>query len=261
MAKYPDYFYERLLQQNCPFAHPDWPPILFFGNFGAKIASVGRNPSPREYTDAANDGPRLLTWSGVRDGTSVNDEAACDAIIDMMVNYFDQRRVWLDWFEPLIRLFAGVGKTYQAGEVVHLDLIHEATDPIWSTFASRWPVQFAELLLEDIRLTKRQLLDSSIEVIFCNGESAYSAVKSLFANDCDDDLRHPPGSSSSRHGKFHGLRWVVRTLNVADGRNISLVGWQPQIQSRSYTRLDDDGEEQFGAHLFRALQSLGIQLP
>ena len=262
MGKYPEYFYERLRRPSCGRSDPDWPPILFFGNHEAKVATVGRNPSPREYTQPPPNSTRFLTWSAISGTASDNrDEPMLDQLLDHMVGYFDEPETPLDWFDPLIRVLEGGGTSYQGGQVVHLDLIQEATDPVWSTFANRWPLMFAELLLQDVQFTRRLIDLSPIQLIFCNGESAYSTIKTFYLHDANDDIRSPPKSPVVKSGKIGSVRWIARKVDLGTNADVVLAGWNPQIQSNKYTGLDDDGERDLGAAIANAVHDLGVSVP
>src|SRR5437867_2169031 len=92
-------------------------PILFFGDlFRARVASVGFNPSDREYQDraAAELQGRLrrletLTSLGAAHREELTDKQ-CDRAIAAMTSYFDQGRPsYTTWFGHLANVFEGIG--------------------------------------------------------------------------------------------------------------------------------------------------------
>jgi len=131
-------------------------PVLFFGDvLTAKAASVGLNPSKQEYLDPSGqeltgDKRRFETLGslGCHDRSSL-DEERCERAIAAMRAYFQRGKPVSGWFRPLARVMEAMGFSYQEGEVAHLDLVQEATDPTWSRLKSERPAEAHSLSSND----------------------------------------------------------------------------------------------------------------
>jgi hypothetical protein len=52
-----------------------------------------------------------------------------------MGQYFDQGQPVYSWFNELSHVVEGMGVSFYDHSVAHLDLVQEATDPVWSELA------------------------------------------------------------------------------------------------------------------------------
>ena len=100
-------------------------PILFFGDlFTARIATVGLNPSDKEYLDRQGselDGPwrRFETLNSLgAAGRGELTESQCDQAIATMRAYYRPRKPVYAWFRSLDRVVRGLGFHYEDGEVI-----------------------------------------------------------------------------------------------------------------------------------------------
>ena len=135
----PDFVFERLRRAPCSHTVKNSLPVVAFGNIEtARIATVGLNPSGREYLGA--DGSELdgkarrfesLTSLGCVSRADLTDDQ-CEAALKTMRGYFESSDTVYSWFRSLERVLGGYGVSYRGGEVAHLDLVQEATDPTWS---------------------------------------------------------------------------------------------------------------------------------
>jgi hypothetical protein len=131
----------RLRRPPSRHAVPGSLPVLFFGDvFTARVATVGLNPSDREYVSSRTG--QLLTGMeqrfatlaslGAADRASVTD-SQCDAALGWMRVYFRPGRpAYWRWFRGLERVLQGLGTSLSEGGATHLDLVQEATYPTWS---------------------------------------------------------------------------------------------------------------------------------
>lgn len=112
-------------------------PVVSFGDPAtARAATLGKNPSRREFVDDAGvllrgDRRRLATLEslGAASLEVLSDELAATVVADCAM-YF-RRQPYRRWFDPLdLLLRDGVGARYYDGTACHLDLVQWATDPV-----------------------------------------------------------------------------------------------------------------------------------
>lgn len=157
--------------RNTPVIH--WSsPVPVFGDLRtAHIASVGINPSNREFTDTEgrelSDGSRrfhtlkslrLRSWSGATQSHELEIWRSC-------CDYF-HNSPYMTWFGQLERLFAATRASYRNGGACHLDLVPYATSRKWTelTRSERDAlIQAANPLLGEI------IAASRVKVVILNG--------------------------------------------------------------------------------------------
>ncbi len=134
-------------------------PVVSFGDFTqASVASIGLNPSKREFL--YSDGT-LVDSSARRLSTldSLGIEKV-DEFTDIHVNqiwadccgYFQRNP--FDWFSPLNDLLAEAGASYFNGTGCHLDLSPWATSASWSVLDKK----AAKQQNDEVRVSKRKIL-------------------------------------------------------------------------------------------------------
>jgi hypothetical protein len=149
---------ERLRRPPSRYSVPGTLPVLFFGDLrSARIATVGLNPSDREYTDG-NGVPltgslrrfQTLDSLGASD-RSVLDDAQCDEAVEWMRRYFDPAKpVFNAYFGHLKHLLGGLGADFVDGTAAQLDLVQEATHPTWTALRKADPAEHERLLAADL---------------------------------------------------------------------------------------------------------------
>jgi hypothetical protein len=219
---------------------------LFFGDLiTATAATVGINPSYREYLDKSGRElsgltQRFATLSalGAVDRASLTD-AQCDLAVAKMRGYFRPNKPVYEWFQPLQRVLRGMGLCYDRGEVAHLDLVQEATNPTWSELAKTQPTEAEALRRTDEEFLRWQIGAFRLGVLICNGRTPLEAVQAMV------------GVSAIRTGKAGRLTWSVATGKIG-GRLVGVVGWN--IPLARPTGLKSQDELQFGQTLAAALQ-------
>ncbi len=236
---------ERLRRPESASTVPGSLPVLFFGDLlNAKIATVGLNPSRREYTNARNeelDGPQrrfeTLGSLGAESRASLT-EGQCDRAIETMRGYFDPGKPAYSWFASLGRVVQGMGFEYGKREVAHLDLVQEATDPTWSALNGQNPLEARKLLEQDGPFLKWQIDSFPLTAIVCNGRTVLDQVLRLTqAKVVESD-------------KLQRLTWTI-ALGQGEGRRVAIVGWN--IPLARPTGLTASGHiemgERFRSHL------------
>jgi hypothetical protein len=195
-------------------------PVLFFGNFfGAKVATVGLNPSRCEYLD--DDGAELsgaarrfesLQSLGAADRWQLTDDA-CEQAIDRMVRYFDpDAAAYWRWFRPLERVLSGFGVSLVERTATHLDLVQEPTDPVWSQIEDRRVRE--DLLNADLPFLKYQLSSFGIRDVLCASKTVGNHVKAI--------LNVRVQSEGTAFGSR--MKWWVGRAAV-QGRELRVGGW------------------------------------
>ena len=157
-----------------PASVPGSLPVLFFGDlFTAQAATVGLNPSKLEYLskyglelDGAQRRFETLRSLDAADRTSLSAEQ-CERAIQRMQRYFQPGKPVHVWFHSLDRVLNGMKLRIQAGEVAHLDLVQEATDPTWAALIKQDPARWRRSALRMRRFsagnwTRSQSIRSSV---------------------------------------------------------------------------------------------------
>jgi hypothetical protein len=241
----------RLRRPGSPHTVEGSLPVLFFGDLlTARVATVGLNPSHQEYLDRSRqnelDGHarRFETLGSLHasERATLSPEQ-CERAMRTMREYFRPGRPVYPWFENLDRVMRGIGFRYDRGEVAHLDLVQEATDPTWSGLKKECPSEIKALRAADIPFLCWQLETFPLQIVVCNGRSAF-----------DEVFRLVDGREIRRDTLFR-LTWYAAIGSIG-GRTIGLVGWN--IPLRRPTGLGLSGERQLGVVLAEQLVRLGV---
>lgn len=135
MTRVPEYIAERVrrsVPEGCSVI-PGSTPVVSFGNAEtAWVATLGLNPSLREFTDARGNWltgtkRRLATPEclGVTDLTQATDDQVAQVVADCY-SYFQRSPFW--WFKALENLMQDtVASSFYDGTACHLDLVQLAT--------------------------------------------------------------------------------------------------------------------------------------
>ncbi len=163
-----------------PCILPGSTPVLLRGRQpDARVASVGINPSIREFLSRAGD---ELTGAHRRFETlsSLGIDLMTDATDSMLqrmrrrsLDYFEANP-YMEWFAPMEALVHAVsGASYFDGSACHLDLVPWATRPLWGGLdaAAR-----AHLLAAGRPLVAEQLTNPALDIIYLNGRTVCEAV-------------------------------------------------------------------------------------
>jgi len=230
--------YARLRQRASHSSVPKSLPVLFFGDlFTAHVATVGLNPSDREYVDkqgleleGAERRFETLTSLHATDRPSLTDEQ-CDRAIQTMREYYQPGKPIYTWFRPLARVTSAMGFSYAKGEVAHLDLAQEATKPTWSRLSQTSPAEFDALRSTDLPFLRWLLEESPLHTVICNGRTVIDEVCRLI------------GGQITKKGKLQRITWYIGKAAL-NGRTIWLAGWN--IPLAHPTGLGAAGEQELG---------------
>lgn len=218
----------------------DWScPVPYFGRLrSSALATVGINPSSREFVDSSGDeldGERrrfptlgslgLETWA---DASSLD----LGAIVDACDQYFSVNP-YSRWFDVLDSVTRAVGASFYSSEspAAHLDLVPYATHVKWGALTL---AQQRALLRSGRDLVGALLRESAVELLVLNGAS----VVRQFEQVADVVLNREPGPGwdlpRQRSEPIRGIAYaglVDRIGAVELGRTITVAGYNHNLQS------------------------------
>jgi hypothetical protein len=198
-------------------------PVLFFGDaLSARVATIGLNPSKFEYLDRNGQmlegrARRFATLGslGARSRADLSGAQAEDAI-DVMRAYFDVGKpVYGSYFRHLTNFLQGMGASYTGRTATHLDLVQEATDPVWNKLDAD-PItreELTQLLERDMPFLAWQLEHlPQLTAAVCAGATVSHHVRRLLSvEECDS-------------GAMKRIRWWLGTARVGQ-RELPIGGW------------------------------------
>jgi hypothetical protein len=248
----PPFLLDRLRTAPIPATVPGSLPVLFFGDlFAASIATIGINPSRREYL--APDGTELegakrrfesLRSLGVRDRASLTDSHA-DAAIGRMQAYFDPGRPIYSWFGGIGRVVEGMGFSFERRSAAHLDLVQEATDPVWSRLRRTDRPQADTALHRDLPFLCEQIERFPLRAVVCTSARVMKEIASAL------------GARDVAEGKLARVTWRIALADVQRGV-LGIAGWN--IPLARPTGLTNDGQHELGTLLRKGLDQAGMRL-
>nr|BAM62548.1 putative uncharacterized protein 6 [uncultured microorganism] len=197
-------------------------PVLSFGNaLDATVATLGLNPSRREFLDRNG---RLLSGTarrletlrslGVPNLVSVS-QSTLRRVINGCNNYFTVNPY--RWFDQPESTLQSVGASYYDGSACHLDLVQWATDPTWGKIPNRTIRN--RLLKEDAAFLREQLTTGSFRLLLINGRGVVRPFQRMMGI----SLR-PAGSVKSRSVES---RMSLGRLPFGT----KVIGWSVNVQS------------------------------
>ncbi len=214
-------------------------PVLSFGDIkNSKVATLGLNPSNREFVSASGaelvgqdrrfqtlDSLGLTRWSEAKD-------SQIDLMINACTNYF-RGNPYDAWFHALETLFSGAGVSYYGmfSSACHLDLVPFATETKWGELSTKNKMQLMEITGD---VLAHLVKDSNIEVIILNGKSVIESLQE--ASNTTLNKQVMPSWSLPRKGSL-GVKGVSYTgeISMISGiplnRKISILGFNHNIQS------------------------------
>jgi uracil-DNA glycosylase len=220
-------------------------PVLFFGDaLRARVATIGLNPSKREYLNKqgeplTGDDQRFATTTslGVSSRLDLSDTQS-DSAIEIMRSYYDANRpVYDSYFRHLSHFLNGMGASFRERSAAHLDLVQESTDPPWSGLDAS---ERATLLNQDLPFLTWQLNNlPALEVVICTGKTVSDGVRPLLTINDEET------------GLAKRLKWWHGSARLADGRPLKVGGWNLPLHQP--TGLGSDGERVLGETFAEAL--------
>lgn len=210
---------DRLRREASPFTVRGSLPVLFFGDLlNARVATVGLNPSLREYRDRrglelAGLKRRFETLASLKatDRTTLSVEQ-CRRAVETMRGYFDAHRPVYEWFAGPCRVVYGLGYSFRDRTAAHLDLIQESTDPVWGEIMKHRSSVAANLLCADLPFLRWQIETFPLAGILCTSRTVLDNVIELTSAKVIET-----GDTAGRH-------WTVAVTQVRD-RSVAIAGW------------------------------------
>lgn len=201
-------------------------PIPSFGDPKSKVATLGLNPSPREFVDTfgevlRGDSQRFHTLESLRlMSWATAGERHVQLIWDACRFYFSKNPY--EWFEPLEKTISDAGFSYGApfSNTCHFDLVPFATENTWGNL---YPEQRSRLLNASKDTLGFLLRDSSVEVLILNGQDVVDEFQPIADNTLT--VSSLDGSSATAYkGKISALS------DVPLGRDVHVLGFSAYIQ-------------------------------
>ena len=214
-------------------------PVPSFGDLSrSRVATLGLNPSNREFVDEAGkelEGPsrrfhtlgslRLKSWGDV-------DSRHLQLIVDSCAKYFTGNP-YDKWFRKLDQVVQGAGASYyHAVDVAcHLDVIPYATDRKWMELNNR---QRSALLSAAGDTLALLLSGSPIRTLILNGRSVVEHFQDIAGvrleqQEMDGWLLQRKSSANVRGIGYFGT--VNALSGIPLGHDISILGFNHNIQS------------------------------
>ncbi len=217
---YIDLRIRRSMPAGCSIV-PNSTPVISFGNcLTAKVATLGLNPSRKEFLD---DRGQLLFGSERRLATLPSlkvtslDNATAEAVEVVLKECFDyfHRRPYSAWFNYFAPILKCCGVSFEDGTACHLDLVQWATDPTWARLQ---PAVRQELLDADAEFLAQQLQNENIRLLLVNGSGTLRQLLQVFKLDLKQ-VDTIPARVPCR--LFEGMLF----------ERIRVIGWSTNLQS------------------------------
>jgi hypothetical protein len=214
-------------------------PIPGFGDIsGSVVATVGLNPSNREFVDdrgaELQGGLRRFPTLGSLGltGWAEADASHVRRIIDACSSYF-VLKPYVSWFNVLNQVLSGIRVSYYGGgrQASHLDLIPYATSTKWMSLSA--DVR-RRLLLVSADVLSRVIQESTLRVLVLNGQSVVTIFEKVSGIRLE---RYPIAAwslerSSARHVQGVAYTKLVNSLFGAPlGREVLILGFNHNLQS------------------------------
>jgi hypothetical protein len=214
-------------------------PVLSFGAvWTARVATVGINPSNREFVD--DDGAELtgmarrfhtLSSLGIDSWIEV-DVRHLRAILMSCAEYFNNNP-YNTWFGRLNEVIGAIGVSFYgpAANACHLDLVPFATANKWTELKPRVRASLLSISSDALPLVLRE---SKVETIVLNGTSVVEHFQRMTGVDLD--RIRIPGSDLGRQGGRdvlgYGFRGAATSLlGVPLDRKVTILGYNHNVQS------------------------------
>lgn len=213
-------------------------PVPFFGDINvAKVATVGINPSNREFVDkdgvelGARD-RRLPTLSSLNLGSWEDASGADIRTIALGCRQYFEINPYRQWFDVLDRMLVAANVSYYGGPTAcHLDLVAYSTSTKWGALEAT----VRDTLVRRGRLTIAELIrDSALDVLVLNGRSVINefvqfANVSLSAREVPEWTLPRASGAGVRGIAYEGT--ISSIGNVLFDRSIRIVGYNHNLQS------------------------------
>lgn len=214
-------------------------PVPAFGDLSsARVASLGLNPSNREFVDESGNELQgslrrfhTLNSLGLKCWSDVDARHLC-LIQESCKNYFGGNP-YDRWFKKLDQIIAGTETSYYSVQngACHLDLIPYATACKWNELTSKQRALLVSIAGDTLGLILR---DSQIRILVLNGRSVVEQFQDIAGVSLES--QEMPAWSLPRHEKssVKGVAYtgVIDTVSgIMLGHKVLVVGYNHNIQS------------------------------
>jgi hypothetical protein len=218
----------------------DWgSPVPSFGDLSrSKIATLGLNPSNREFVDIKGkelngeerrfhtlNSLNISEWSDI-------DDSHLEMISDSCRKYF-HRNPYDGWFKSLDLIISGTSMSYycDSKKACHLDLIPYATKNKWTSLSSKQRALLLELAGDTLALL---LKESPIKYLILNGMTVIKELETV--SGVSFNKREMPSwalpRKSGKEVKGYSYTGAINQISgVKLRRNIKILGYNHNIQS------------------------------
>ena len=212
-------------------------PVPSFGDLSAaRIATVGLNPSNREFVDDHGielcgtarrfhslESLRLRSWSHV-------DVRHLRLIVESCRDYFHVNP-YNRWFKRLNQVILGTQRSYYmpSHEACHIDLVPYATTAKWGALGSSERTALLDLSRDTLGILLRA---SSIQIVALNGMSVvqgFQAITGVRLTRRKMPSWSLPRSSGPSVAGFSYTGWLDTVAGVPLGRSVLVLRLQPQF--------------------------------
>lgn len=215
-------------------------PVPVFGKVsGAKVGTLGLNPSNREFVNIGGEeltglerrfhtlrSLELKSWEAVED-------AHLEKMVDACEQYF-HTNPYNGWFQELDVIINSLGASYYGNaqiDACHLDLIPFATSCKWTELTEK---QRQLLLVISSDAFTQLLKDSEVSLLILNGMSVVRHLESI--SNATFKVQEMPKWALTRNALpcVKGLSFKGKISCVGDhdlGREVTVLGYNHNIQS------------------------------
>ena len=207
-------------------------PVPSFGDPKSRLATLGLNPSPREFVDTfgnpirRNSRRRLHTLESLGLATWAQAGERHVRLIWDACRFYFSNNPYDRWFKHLDDVISGAGFSYYAPlhNACHFDLVPFATENTWDKLSDDRRVQLVDASKDTLGSLLR---DSSVQVLILNGSDVFNEFQPI----TDHSLReHPMPNSSAR-----AYTGSINTLaGIPLGREVHILGFSAYIQRASH---------------------------
>lgn len=208
---------------------PQTTPVVAFGRpQGARVATLGINPSDKEFNKSDGsllplDRKRLVDREtlNIEDQTELSLEDA-ERVVEGGYSYFENRdrvyKTWFSWMETYA--VRPSGASYFDGTACHLDLVQWATSPAWRNVD---PNRVQRVLLDsDVEFLRFQLTTYKIPLLLLNGRAVLNQFTELRIASLEED------KSVARREGARGCQFFIGTF-----AGTKVLGWTNNIPAQT----------------------------
>lgn len=215
---------------------PQSTPVVAFGDpIKAQVATLGINPSSREFLDAkgqllSGENRRLADFRSL--GINHHKEMTsghAEQVLQDSNNYFNRDETVYKWFEPLERYVLNpISASFRDSSAAHLDLVQWSTAPVWGAIKDK---ALREVLIrDDIGFLGEMLRSGSYKYLFLNGSTVVNTIVKFGLIELEQDGFTPIGKSGKKSALWKGV--VRGTSTICLGWNLNLQHYQTTESNR-----------------------------